>query len=170
MLVKLRTSTNQKHWILSRDESELCNPRLRLLGDEVNCEEELYSIGKMTLLIKLFYLKHLYLFPSCFNVWSLNLISKVPPVSPIQIEKLHRGACVNECMSVANMWWTALTNNLSTSLYFVINIKLPCVILIKHFPSLLYTDILLFASFSLTHIVKIQWHKYHCNVTMATKT
>ena len=32
MLVKFRTSANQKHWIWSRDESELCNPRL--LGDE----------------------------------------------------------------------------------------------------------------------------------------
>ena len=45
----------QKNWIWARDESELCNPRLRLLEDEVNCEEKLYSIGKMTLLIKLFW-------------------------------------------------------------------------------------------------------------------
>ena len=35
MLVKFRTSANHKHWIWSCDESGLCNPRPRLLGDEV---------------------------------------------------------------------------------------------------------------------------------------
>ena len=35
MLVKFLTSTNQKHRIWSCDESGLCNPRPRLLGDEV---------------------------------------------------------------------------------------------------------------------------------------
>ena len=35
MLVKCRTSANQKHRIWSCDESGLCNSRLRLLGDEV---------------------------------------------------------------------------------------------------------------------------------------
>ena len=35
MLVKFLTSANQMHRILSCDESGLCNPRPRLLGDEV---------------------------------------------------------------------------------------------------------------------------------------
>ena len=35
MLVKFRTTANQKHQICSCDESGLCNPRLPLLGDEV---------------------------------------------------------------------------------------------------------------------------------------
>ena len=35
MLVKFLTSANQKHWIWSCGESGLCNPWLRLLGDEV---------------------------------------------------------------------------------------------------------------------------------------
>ena len=35
MLVKFRTSANQKHWSWSYDESELCTPWLHLLGDEV---------------------------------------------------------------------------------------------------------------------------------------
>ena len=35
MLVKFRTSANQKHWIWSRGQLGLCNPRLRLIGDDV---------------------------------------------------------------------------------------------------------------------------------------
>ena len=35
MLVKFRSSANQKHWIWSCDETGLYNPRHRLLGDEV---------------------------------------------------------------------------------------------------------------------------------------
>ena len=35
MLVKFLTSATQKHWIWSCDESRLCNPRPRFLGDEV---------------------------------------------------------------------------------------------------------------------------------------
>ena len=35
ILVKFRTSPNQKHWIWSCDESGVCNLRLRLLEDEV---------------------------------------------------------------------------------------------------------------------------------------
>ena len=35
MLLKFRTSANQKHRIWSCDESVLCNPRLRLLGEVI---------------------------------------------------------------------------------------------------------------------------------------
>ena len=116
MLVKFLTSANQKHWIWSCDESRLCNPRPRLLGDEVvvgpslmlrkmdplnvirniycrtrltkiNWQEKWYSVGKITFLIKFaFYQKHL-------NVWNYNFIWKVPLVGPTQIKNNTEAIC-----------------------------------------------------------------------------
>ena len=110
MLVKFLTSANQKHRIWSCEESGLWNPRPRLLGVEVavgpslmfrkwvhemslevycrtrltkiNCKEKWYSVGKMThwWSLSFFYQKHLNLFASCFKVWNLNLIWKLPLV------------------------------------------------------------------------------------------
>ena len=111
MLVTFLTSANQKHWIWSSEESGLCHPRPRLLGDEVvvgsslmfrkmdpwnairkytagqdqekiNCKEKWYHVGKMTFSI---YIYIFFIRNTWIYVWNWNFIWKVPLVSPTQI-------------------------------------------------------------------------------------
>ena len=95
MLVKFLTSIKQKHRMWSCDESGLCNPQPRLLGNEVvvgpslmfrkmdpwnvirnilqdktntiNCKKKWYSVGTMPFLIKLVFLSETLEF---MNVWN----------------------------------------------------------------------------------------------------
>ena len=136
MLVKFLTSANQKHRIWSCDESELCNPRPRLRGDEVvvapvfcsgkwihemsleiycrtkltkiNCKEKWYSVAKMTFLIKLvFFIRNTWIY-ECMELEFYLKNSTGKSYSNIRVKQRP---FVNEDLNVANKWWTVLTYN-----------------------------------------------------------
>ena len=113
MLVTFLTSANRKHWIWSCDELGLCNPRFRLLGDEVIVGSSLmfrkmdawnvirkYKIHCRTGLTKInckeiwysvgkmtFLIRLFYQTHLHLNVLNFNFIWKIPVVSPTQINK-----------------------------------------------------------------------------------
>ena len=118
MLVKFLTSANQKYRIWSCDESRLCNPWPRLLGDEVvvgpslmfrkmdpwnvirnilqdktnknQLSREMVPVGQITFLIKFVFLSE-----------TLECM-ELPLVGPTQIRITQR-PFVNEDFTVANM-------------------------------------------------------------------